>query len=91
MTINNKTMADLERKAALSLTDTERAELTAQMNAVLSCLDVLRTCPDCPPAEPSATCTLRTDQVLPSADRAAVLTNAPETDGTFFLVPRTVE
>lgn len=91
MTIDNETMTNLERKAALSLTDTERAELVDQMNAVLACLDVLRTCPDCPPAEQEAPCPLRADEVRPSAGRAVLLSNAPETDGAFFLVPRTVE
>lgn len=91
MTINNKTMTDLERKAALSLADTERTVLADQMNAVLACLDVLRTCPVCPPAEQESSCPLRADEVCPSADRAALLANAPETDGEFFLVPRTVE
>ena len=91
MAINNKTMTDLERKAALSLTDTELVVLTDQMNAVLACLDVLRACPDCPPAEQESPCPLRADEVCPSTDRAALLSNAPETDGTFFFVPRTEE
>lgn len=91
MAISNETITDLERKAALSLTDTERAVLTKQMNAVLACLDVLRTCPDSPVRAESHTCPLRTDEVCPSAARAALLSNAPETDGAFFLVPRTVE
>lgn len=91
MTIDKETITDLERKAALSLSDAERAELARQMNAVLACLDVLRTCPDRPPAEPEVPCPLRADEVLPSPDRALLLANAPETDEAFFLVPRTVE
>ncbi len=91
MIIDNETMARLERQAALSLTDTERTQLAGQMNAVLSCLEVLRTCPNSDPAERAATCPLRTDEVRPSTDRAALLANAPETDEAFFLVPRTVE
>ena len=91
MPIDNKTMIRLERQAALSLTESERAELIAQMNAVLSCLDVLRTCPDHPPAESRVTCPLRGDQVLPATSRATALANAPDTDGEYFLVPRTVE
>jgi aspartyl-tRNA(Asn)/glutamyl-tRNA(Gln) amidotransferase subunit C len=34
---------------------------------------------------------LRDDLPLPSLDRAAVLTQAPETDGVFFKVPKVIE
>ena len=34
---------------------------------------------------------LRADLPLPSLDRAAVLSQAPETDGVFFKVPRVIE
>lgn len=89
--IDNETLARLEQRSALELTGPDRAEFADQMNAVLSCLDVLRACPDCVPPTDSAGCPLRADSVQPSTDRAAALANAPETDGTFFLVPRTVE
>ena len=89
--IDNEIMLRLERQAALTLTDSDRAELIAQMNAVLSCLDVLRTCPDATAQTDLPPCPLRPDEVHPSTDRAALLANAPETDDTFFLVPRTVE
>ncbi len=35
--------------------------------------------------------TLRTDEVRPSVDRAAVMAEAPETDGRFFKVPKVIE
>jgi len=35
--------------------------------------------------------TLRPDVVRPSIDRAAVMTEAPETDGRFFKVPKVIE
>jgi aspartyl-tRNA(Asn)/glutamyl-tRNA(Gln) amidotransferase subunit C len=35
--------------------------------------------------------TLRADQVQPSLDRAAVMAEAPETDGRFFKVPKVIE
>lgn len=35
--------------------------------------------------------TLRIDQVRPSLDRAAVMAEAPETDGRFFKVPKVIE
>ncbi len=34
---------------------------------------------------------LREDQPLPSLDRAAVMAEAPETDGVFFKVPKVIE
>jgi aspartyl-tRNA(Asn)/glutamyl-tRNA(Gln) amidotransferase subunit C len=35
--------------------------------------------------------TLRPDKVLTSLDRAAVMSQAPETDGVFFKVPKVIE
>jgi aspartyl-tRNA(Asn)/glutamyl-tRNA(Gln) amidotransferase subunit C len=35
--------------------------------------------------------TLRADVVKPSVDRAAVMAEAPETDGRFFKVPKVIE
>jgi aspartyl-tRNA(Asn)/glutamyl-tRNA(Gln) amidotransferase subunit C len=34
---------------------------------------------------------LRIDAVVPSLDRAAVMREAPETDGVFFKVPKVIE
>jgi len=34
---------------------------------------------------------LRNDVILPSLDRAAVMAEAPETDGVFFKVPKVIE
>jgi aspartyl-tRNA(Asn)/glutamyl-tRNA(Gln) amidotransferase subunit C len=34
---------------------------------------------------------LRADLPLPSLDRAAVMPQAPETDGVFFKVPKVIE
>ncbi len=34
---------------------------------------------------------LRTDAIRPSIDRAAVMREAPETDGRFFKVPKVIE
>jgi aspartyl-tRNA(Asn)/glutamyl-tRNA(Gln) amidotransferase subunit C len=35
--------------------------------------------------------TLRVDAVRPSVDRAAVMAEAPESDGRFFKVPKVIE
>src|ERR1700753_989392 len=34
---------------------------------------------------------LRADEAQPSLDRAAVMQNAPDTDGAFFKVPKVIE
>ena len=34
---------------------------------------------------------LRSDAIRPSVDRAAVMTEAPDTDGRFFKVPKVIE
>jgi len=34
---------------------------------------------------------LRRDTIRPSVDRAAVMAEAPETDGRFFKVPKVIE
>jgi aspartyl-tRNA(Asn)/glutamyl-tRNA(Gln) amidotransferase subunit C len=34
---------------------------------------------------------LRADVILPSLDRAVVMAEAPETDGSFFKVPKVIE
>jgi aspartyl-tRNA(Asn)/glutamyl-tRNA(Gln) amidotransferase subunit C len=41
--------------------------------------------------EGSAAGELRADRPLPSLDRAAVMQQAPETDGVFFKVPKVIE
>ena len=89
--INTKRMIRLEQKAALELTPTDRTELIDQLNAVLTDLEVLRTCPVGPVCETQLRSALREDVVQPSTARTLLLANAPATDGEFFLVPRTVE
>ncbi len=89
--INTRLMIQLERRSALELTPTDRTELIDQMNAVLSDLEVLRTCPGTNTQPEAENCPLRADEVLSSTDRTILLANAPETDGEYFLVPRTVE
>lgn len=43
-------------------------------------------------SSPSASASvLRSDEVAPSLDRAVVMREAPESDGTFFKVPKVIE
>ena len=41
--------------------------------------------------EGGLTAALRADQLVPSLSRAAVMSQAPETDGVFFKVPKVIE
>jgi aspartyl-tRNA(Asn)/glutamyl-tRNA(Gln) amidotransferase subunit C len=65
--------------AELSELDTEGVPPMAQVSDVLG-LDI---------AQHGES--LRPDQVRPSLDRAAVMAEAPETDGRFFKVPKVIE
>lgn len=65
--------------AALNGLDTARVPAMAQVSELLAT------------ASPLAGETLRSDQTRQSIDRAAVMHEAPETDGRFFKVPRVIE
>ena len=71
--------AILEHIAALARLDTEGVPPMAQVGELLQ-------------AEPAlAGSSLRADDPKPSVDRAAVMHEAPETDGRFFKVPKVIE
>lgn len=58
---------------------------TAGLPAMAQVSEVLGDATDAVGAE------LRVDEVRPSIDRAAVMAEAPETDGRFFKVPKVIE
>jgi aspartyl-tRNA(Asn)/glutamyl-tRNA(Gln) amidotransferase subunit C len=70
-------------KAHLSELDTSTVAPMAQVADVLD--------PAVGIAPNSDGATLRLDQVRPSIDRKAVMSQAPETDGRFFKVPKVIE
>jgi aspartyl-tRNA(Asn)/glutamyl-tRNA(Gln) amidotransferase subunit C len=79
----------------LNLTEAEVDEFTEQLGSVLSYIEVLDEL-DVSNVEPMAhaadvTNVFRTDTVKPSLDREAALSNAPKSDGQFFLVPQILE
>ncbi|HVG27171.1 MAG TPA: Asp-tRNA(Asn)/Glu-tRNA(Gln) amidotransferase subunit GatC [Acidobacteriaceae bacterium] len=89
--------------ASLELTAEELPRLAHDLNAVLGYiaqLNELQT-KDVPPmAQPGEVLglaaaehgeSLRADAVRPSLDRAAVMAEAPETEGRFFKVPKVIE
>lgn len=89
--------------ASLELTTDELPRMAKDLNAVLGYiaqLNELDTREVPPMAQASEVLglaaaeqgeTLRRDVVVPSVDRAAVMAEAPETDGRFFKVPKVIE
>jgi aspartyl-tRNA(Asn)/glutamyl-tRNA(Gln) amidotransferase subunit C len=97
------TIADVKRVAELANLELEPAESQSMLHDLNSILDhvtqlnELNTAGVAPLAQVSelegvgGDSTLRQDTVLPSLDRAAVMSQAPETDGAFFKVPKVIE
>jgi len=97
------TIADVERVAELANLELEPEEsqsMLHDLNAILDYvaqLSELDTAGVSPLAQVSelegagGVSTLRPDTILASLDRAAVMSQAPETDGAFFKVPKVIE
>lgn len=86
--------------AHLELTADETPGMVQDLNAILDYvaeLDELDTAGVAPLAEVSelegagGASSLREDRLVPSLPRAAVMAEAPETDGVFFKVPKVIE
>jgi aspartyl-tRNA(Asn)/glutamyl-tRNA(Gln) amidotransferase subunit C len=86
--------------AQLELTPEETGHMLHDLNAILDHvaeLNELNTAGVAPLAQVSelegagGEGSLRPDAVLPSLDRAAVMSQAAETDGVFFKVPKVIE
>jgi len=97
------TVEDVERVAELAhleLVPEEKPRMVTDLNAILDYVAELNET-DTKGVAPLAQVTelqgaggfgeLRPDAVQPSLDRAAVLPQAPETDGAFFKVPKVIE
>ena len=97
------TVEEVQRVAELAhleLTPEETPRMLDDLNAILDYvaeLNELETSGVVPLAQVSelldgaASGVLREDRVRPSLDRAEVLSQAPETDGGFFKVPKVIE
>ena len=96
------TVEDVERVAELAhleLKPEETQAMLRDLNAILDYvaeLNELDTAGVVPLAQVSelgdaAAGALRADLPVPSLDRAAVMAEAPETDGAFFKVPKVIE
>jgi aspartyl-tRNA(Asn)/glutamyl-tRNA(Gln) amidotransferase subunit C len=96
-------IADVERVAELAnleLGPEETRSLQHDLNAMLDYvaqLNALDTSGVAPLAQVSelegagGASALRADTIAPSLDRAAVMPQAPESDGSFFKVPKVIE
>ncbi len=100
-------VAEVERVAELAhlkLTPDESGHMLNDLNAILNYvaeLNELATSGVAPLAQvselpgsfgnPSASSVTRPDQLRPSLDRVAVLSQAPDTDQAFFKVPKVIE
>lgn len=97
------TLEDVERVAELAhleLEPEEKPRMVADLNAILEYVAELNTL-DTTGVAPLAQVTelegaggasaLRHDVHEPSLDRAAVMAEAPDTDGRFFRVPKVIE
>jgi aspartyl-tRNA(Asn)/glutamyl-tRNA(Gln) amidotransferase subunit C len=97
------TKEEVERVAELAhlkLSSEETGSMLHDLNAILDYvaqLDQLDTSSVAPLAQvsemddASASGSFRDDHVKASLDRAAVMSQAPESDGAFFLVPKVIE
>lgn len=97
------TVADVEQVAALAhleLASEEKPRMVQDLNAILDYvaeLNQLDTAGVAPLAQTTelegagGAGALRADALQPSLDRAAVMHQAPETDGSFFKVPKVIE
>jgi aspartyl-tRNA(Asn)/glutamyl-tRNA(Gln) amidotransferase subunit C len=96
-------LADVERVAELAhmeLTPDETQSMLHDLNEILDYiaqLNELKTDSVAPLAQvselegPGEKSSLRNDAVMPSLNRAAVMSEAPETDQVFFKVPKVIE
>ena len=89
------TAETVERTAALAklkLTEEELVQNVGQLEEILVCMDVLDQV-DCGAhvQKDERRNVLREDVCAPGLDRELLLDSAPASDGTYFLVPKTVE
>ncbi len=82
----------------LELTGDERARMLRDLNSILEYIDRLNQLDttDVPPMAQvssgmAADSAMRPDQARPCLPRELALENAPETDGSFFKVPKVIE
>jgi aspartyl-tRNA(Asn)/glutamyl-tRNA(Gln) amidotransferase subunit C len=101
MSVSLEDVRHVAELANLELTAEEEGRMLRDLNAILAHvaqMNELDTSHVEPMAQVSeviggeqAETVLRKDEVRPSLDRAVAMATAPETDGTFFKVPKVIE
>lgn len=100
MKVTDKDVSYVAALANLELTDQERQRMLKDLNSILGHIDLLNeldTTNVPPMAQVSGASSgdqgshLREDALIPCLPHADAMTNAPETDGEFFKVPRVIE
>lgn len=95
MSVDAMTVRRIARLARIAVADDEVEHLAGELNAILAFVEQLSEV-DVSAVEPMTSVMpmrmkMRTDAVTDGAMADAVLANAPERDGGFFLVPKVVE
>ena len=95
MKITEEMVDYVSQLSRLRLPQEEKVRMTGELEQILAYMDVLNSL-DTQGVEPMSHViplknVLRADEVVPSEDRAALLSNAPAPDKAAFLVPKTVE
>ena len=95
MTIDKELISRLEHLARLELSPKERERILHDLNEILVMVEKLKEL-DTDNVEPLIYITEeeiehRTDEIKNQIDRATALKNAPDTDGTYFKVPKVIE
>jgi len=93
--ITHKEVEHVARLARLELTEAEKEQMTAQLDAILEYIGKLNQL-DTSAVEPTSTVipmvsVMREDEVRPSLTQDEALANAPDREGLYFRVPRIIE
>jgi aspartyl-tRNA(Asn)/glutamyl-tRNA(Gln) amidotransferase subunit C len=98
MKISEKDVVYVSDLAHLELTPEERARMVRDLNSILEHIDRLNQL-DTTSVEPMAQvfaaaemgAAMREDELRPSLPHEEAMRNAPQTDGTYFRVPKVIE
>jgi aspartyl-tRNA(Asn)/glutamyl-tRNA(Gln) amidotransferase subunit C len=93
--IDRKDVEHVARLARLALTEAELERMRVELAAILQYIEKLEAV-DVEGVEPTSHAVplvnvMREDDVEPSADREAMMRNAPDRSGEYFRVPRIIE
>jgi len=96
MKITERDVQSVAELANIELTNDERPRMMKDINSIIEYIDVLNEL-DTNQVEPMAvrvlpqTQTLREDVLRPGLTHDTAMMNAPESDGTFFEVPKVID